>query len=66
VQDIDPATRAEHKPMVHGFADYPRIFNALHEVRYPGALVREIGSDPARMPEYLRKARDRYLGWFKG
>jgi len=47
VHDIDPATWAEHKPMVHGFVDYPRIFAALREVRYQGALVLEIGANPS-------------------
>ncbi|MCA2971534.1 MAG: sugar phosphate isomerase/epimerase [Acidobacteriaceae bacterium] len=65
VHDIDPATWVEHKPMVHGFVDYPRIFAALREVRYQGALVLEIGGDPERMPGYLREARDRFRGWLR-
>jgi sugar phosphate isomerase/epimerase len=63
VHDIDPVTWVEHKPMVHGFVDYPGIFGALREVGYRGALVLEIGGDPEKMPGYLREAQGRLAGW---
>jgi len=63
VHDIDPATWVEHKPMVHGFVDYPRLFAKLREIRYAGVLVLEIGGEPAKMPEYLRQARDQFAKW---
>ena len=65
VHDIDPETWVEHKPMVHGFVDYPRLFAKLRQVGYTGALVLEIGGDPAMMPEYLRVARDKFKGWLQ-
>ena len=63
VHDIDPATWVEHKPMVHGFVDYPRLFSTLRKVGYEGVLVLEIGGDPAQMPEYLHKARELFQRW---
>jgi sugar phosphate isomerase/epimerase len=63
VHDIDPETWVEHKPMVHGFVDYPRLLGKLEEAGYRGCLVLEIGGDPGRMPEYLRAAREKLRGW---
>ena len=63
VHDIDPATWVEHKPLQHGFVDYPRLFAQLRAVRYAGALVLEIGGDPAKMPTYLTDARDQLNRW---
>lgn len=63
VHDIDPETWVEHKPMMYGFVDYPRLFAKLREVEYAGVLMLEIGGDPAKMPEYLRVARDKFRGW---
>ena len=65
VHDIDPETWVEHKPMVHGFVDYPRLFAKLRAIGYTGVLLLEIGGDPALMPEYLRQARDKFRGWLK-
>ncbi len=55
--DIEPATWAEHKPLVHGFIDYPRLLAALHEIEYDGILLFEIGGDADKMPEYLREGK---------
>ena len=55
--DIEPATWDEHKPLIHGFIDYPRLISKLHEARYSGVLVFEIGGDPAKMPGWLREAK---------
>ena len=65
VHDIEPATWAEHKPLIHGFVDYPQLIAALREVRYAGALVFEIGGDPDAMPGYLREGKRKledYMG----
>jgi len=63
VHDIDPETWVEHKPMVPGFVDYPRLFAKLRETDYTGALVLEIGGEPGKMPEYLRAAREKFIAW---
>ena len=63
VHDIDPSTWVEHKPLQHGFVDYPRLFAQLHAIKYTGALVLEIGGDPLKMPTYLRDARDQLRRW---
>jgi sugar phosphate isomerase/epimerase len=63
VHDIDPETWQEHKPMQHGFVDYPRIFEALTKANYKGVLILEIGGDPDKMPGYLREARDKFRAW---
>lgn len=63
VHDIDPTTWQEHRPMVHGFVDYPRIFAQLRKVNYSGVLLLEIGGDPEKMPQYLADARDKFRAW---
>lgn len=63
VHDIDPKTWQEHKPMVHGFVDYPRIFAQLRKVNYSGVLMLEIGGDPEKMPQYLTEAQDKFRAW---
>jgi len=55
--DIEPTTWAEHKPLIHGFVDYPRLIAALRRAEYSGVLVFEIGGDPATMPDWLREAK---------
>ena len=57
VHDIDPSTWVEHKPLVHDFVDYPRLFQTLHAINYKGALVLEIGGPPEEMPANLKAAR---------
>ena len=57
VHDIEPATWAEHKPLVHGFVDYPSLIAALRKIEYSGSLVFEIGGDPDAMPGYLREGK---------
>ena len=57
VHDIDPETWVEHKPLVHDFVDYPRLFQALAAIQYRGSLVLEIGGPPEQMPANLREAR---------
>lgn len=59
VHDIDPETWAEHKPLIHGFVDYPQLIAALREIEYDGALVFEIGGDPDAMPGYLRDGKEK-------
>lgn len=57
IHDIEPDTWQEHKPLIHGFVDYPRLFRKLQEIRYQGLLVFEIGGDPERMPGYLAEGK---------
>ncbi len=59
VHDIDPSTWVEHKPLVHNFVDYPRLFQTLHAIKYTGALVLEIGGPPEEMPANLKAARQK-------
>jgi len=55
--DIEPDTWAEHKPLIHGFIDYPRLIAKLRENRYGGILLFEIGGDADKMPGYLREGK---------
>jgi sugar phosphate isomerase/epimerase len=57
VHDIDPATWKEHKPLVHDFVDYPRLYQHLRRVNYQGVLLLEIGAPPEEMPAHLRDAK---------
>lgn len=60
VHDIDPQTWQEHKPMVHGFVDYPRLFSVLRRIGYRGHLLLEIGGEAERMPGWLREAKAKF------
>ena len=57
VHDIEPDTWAEHKPLIHGFVDYPRLVRKLEKIDYRGVLIFEIGGDPERMPDYLAEGK---------
>lgn len=59
VHDIDPATWKEHKPLIHGFVDYPRLFTMLRRQNYRGVLLLEIGAPAAEMPGHLRVAKQK-------
>lgn len=61
--DIEPQTWAEHKPLVHGFIDYPRFLQALREIEFGGLLMFEMGGEPAKMPEYLRDGKAKMDAW---
>ena len=63
IHDIEPDTWAEHKPLVHGFVDYPRLLRKLASIQYSGPLVFEIGGDPAKLPGYLADAKQRLEGY---
>jgi sugar phosphate isomerase/epimerase len=63
VHDIEPATWAEHKPLVHGFVDYPRLFAKLKALNYQGNLIFEIGGPPAQMAGALRDGKRKLEGW---
>ncbi len=63
VHDIEPATWAEHKPLIHGFIDYPRLIAKLRETEYGGVLIFEIGGDADKMPGYLRDAKSKLEGY---
>lgn len=64
VHDIDPETWVEHKPLVHNFVDYPRLYETLGSIGYKGALVLEIGGPPEQMPAHLKEARRKLRNWF--
>lgn len=61
--DIEPATWAEHKPLIHGFIDYPKLIAALRKIEYGGVLVFEIGGDPEKMPGWLREGKQKMDAW---
>ncbi len=64
VHDIEPETWSEHKPLVHGFVDYPRLVAKLREIDYQGLLVFEIGGDVEELTGFFRDAKaklERYL-----
>jgi sugar phosphate isomerase/epimerase len=63
IHDIEPDTWAEHKPLVHGFVDYPRMIAALRRIGYDGLLLFEIGGPPENMPDYLAEAKRKLERW---
>jgi len=63
VHDVDPATWVEHKPLVHGFVDYPRLFALMRRQRYDGVLLMEIGGPAAELPGHLREAGRKLKSW---
>jgi sugar phosphate isomerase/epimerase len=63
IHDIEPDTWAEHKPLVHGFVDYPRLIAALRRISYAGLLMFEIGGPAEQMPGYLEEAKRKLEGW---
>ncbi len=57
VHDIEPDTWAEHKPLVHGFVDYPRLIRKLRAIGYEGLLVFEIGGPVEELAGFFRDAK---------
>ena len=57
VHDIEPETWDEHKPLVHGFVDYPRLLAKLRKINYQGLLVFEIGGPVDKLPGYFGDAK---------
>ncbi len=57
--DIEPDTWTEHKPLIHGFIDYPRLIGKLREVRFGGVLMFEIGGGAEKMPSWLRDGKSK-------
>ena len=66
VHDIEPDTWAEHKPLVHGFVDYPRLIAKLREIDYQGLLVFEIGGPVDKLSEYFADAKTKLEGYLAG
>jgi len=64
--DIEPATWSEHKPLIHGFIDYPRLLAALHKIEYGGILLFEIGGEADKMPSYLREGKAKMDAYIAG
>lgn len=63
VHDVDPATWIEHKPLVHGFVDYARLYDAMRANGYKGFLLLEIGGPAAEMRGHLATAKNKLNGW---
>ena len=61
VHDIDPATWQEHRPLMHGFVDYRRLFATLRQIGYKGILMFEIGGPAAGLAAALRDGRRKLL-----
>jgi sugar phosphate isomerase/epimerase len=59
VHDIEPGTWAEHKPLIHGFIDYPRLIKKLRKTNYQGLLIFEIGGATAQLPAILRNSKQK-------
>jgi sugar phosphate isomerase/epimerase len=57
IHDIEPQTWAEHKPLIYGFVDYPRLLAKLKRVNYRGLLIFEIGGPASEMSKYLAEAK---------
>lgn len=57
IHDIEPDTWAEHKPLIYGFVDYPRLLAKLKKVNYLGLLIFEIGGPASEMPKYLAEGK---------
>ncbi len=66
VHDIDPATWQEHKPLLHGFVDYPRLFEALRKTGYGGILMFEIGGPAGEVPGWLHDGKRKMADWMAG
>ena len=65
VHDIEPNTWAEHKPLVHGFVDYPRLIAKLRQIDYQGLLIFEIGGPVDELTGFFRDAKaklEEYIG----
>ena len=48
---------AEHKPLIHGFIDYPRLIKKLRKTSYQGLLIFEIGGAADDLPDILRDSK---------
>lgn len=57
IHDVEPESWREHKPLIHGFIDYPRLIERLRELDYQGVMVFEIGGPASEMPGYLADAK---------
>ena len=66
VHDIEPDTWAEHKPLVHGFVDYPRLIAKLRAINYQGLLVFEIGGPVEELTGFFRDAKAKLEGYLDG
>ena len=66
VHDIEPNTWADHKPLVHGFVDYPRLIAKLRSIHCRGLLVLEIGGPVEELSEYFRDAKAKLEDYVAG
>jgi sugar phosphate isomerase/epimerase len=63
VHDVDPSTWVEHKPLIHGFVDYKRLYAAMRAQRYSGFLLLEIGGPAGQMDGHLTDAKRKLTAW---
>ena len=63
VHDIEPTTWDEHKPLIHGFVDYPRLIATLRGIDYQGLLVFEIGGPVEELTGFFRDAKTKLEGY---
>ena len=66
VHDLEPNTWADHKPLVHGFIDYPRLVAKLRSINYQGLLVLEIGGPVDELTEYFRDGKAKLEEYLAG
>ena len=66
VHDIEPETWNEHKPLVHGFVDYPRLIEQLRAIDYQGLLVFEIGGPVDQLPGFFGDAKAKLEAYLEG
>ncbi len=66
IHDIDPTIWKEHKPVVHGVIDYPRLFAKLKQTGFGGLMIFEIAPVPgADMREVLAESRTKVVGYLR-
>ncbi len=68
IHDIDPTVWREHKPLVHGVIDYPRLFAKLAQTGFSGLLVFEINgryAPPDQMPGVVEDSYRKVLAYLR-
>ena len=63
IHDIEPDTWTEHKPLIYGFVDYPRLLAKLKRLNYRGLLIFEIGGPASEMRKYLAAGKAKLEGY---
>ncbi len=66
VHDIEPDTWKEHKPLYHGFVDYPRLIKKLRKIGYTGLLVFEIVGPASERGKHLSDSKRKLEEYLAG